>query len=49
MLGGHAERASSINAAKSATGPERFANKRPEGYWRLREVFESQQFMIPDG
>ena len=34
--------------AEAATDPERFSNKRAEGYWLLREAFESQSIMIPD-
>ena len=37
-----------INVAEAATDLERFSNKRAEGYWRLREAFESQSIMIPD-
>ena len=34
--------------AEAATDLERFSNKRAEGYWLLREAFESQSIMIPD-
>ena len=37
-----------INVADRASDPERFANLRAEGYWRLRERFERGQIMIPD-
>lgn len=48
VIDGQSERVKGINVAERATDAERFANKRAEGYWRLREAFESQQIMIPD-
>lgn len=48
VMGGQADRVRGINVAEGATDPERFANKRAEGYWRLREAFEGQQIMIPE-
>lgn len=48
VLGSQADRVKGINVAEQATDPERFANKRAEGYWRLRKVFESQQIMVRD-
>lgn len=48
VMGGQADRVKGINVAEAAVDEERFANKRAEGYWRLREAFETQQIMIPD-
>lgn len=40
--------ATGVNVADKASGPERFANVRAEGYWHLRMLFETGQIMIPD-
>jgi hypothetical protein len=48
VMRGQENRVKGVNVAEAATDPERFSNKRAEGYWRLREAFESQSIMIPD-
>jgi hypothetical protein len=37
---------SGVNVADKASDPERFATRRAEGYWRLRERFERGQITI---
>jgi hypothetical protein len=39
---------SGVNVADKASDPERFATRRAEGYWRLRERCERGPIMIPD-
>ncbi len=36
-----------INVAEAASDPEMFANLRAEGYWHLRNLFETDAIMIP--
>jgi hypothetical protein len=39
---------SGVNVADKASDPERFATRRAEGYWRLRDRCERGPIMIPD-